>query len=69
MVEVFKTNIQKRAQSKMLLCVLSEAFPSFKINFDLSDCDKILRVEGENILVKELMDFLILSNLRVEILS
>ena len=47
MVEVFKTNVQKKAQSKMLLCILSEAFPSFKINFDLSDCDKVLRVEGD----------------------
>jgi len=49
MVEVFKTNVQKKTQSKMLLCVLSKAFPSFKINFDLSDCDKVLRVKGENI--------------------
>jgi len=48
MVEVFKTNVQKKAQSKMLHCILSEAFPSFKINFDLSDCDKVLRVEGDN---------------------
>jgi len=48
MVEVFKTNVQKKTQSKMLLSILSEAFPSFKINFDLSDCDKVLRVEGEN---------------------
>jgi len=49
MVEVFKTDVQKKAQSKMLLCVLSEVFPSFKINFDLSDCDKVLRVEGDNV--------------------
>ena len=49
MLEVFKTNVQKKAESKMLLCVLSEAFPSFKINFDLSDCDKVLRVEGDNL--------------------
>jgi len=48
MVEVFKTNVQKKIQSKRLLCILSEAFPSFKINFDLSDCDKVLRVEGDN---------------------
>jgi hypothetical protein len=60
MVEVFKTNVQRKTQSKMLLSILSEAFPSFKINFDLSDCDKVLRVEGDNmealpiiILVKE----------------
>ena len=49
MVEVLKTNVQKKAQSKMLLCILSGAFPAFKINFDLSDCDKVLRVEGDNI--------------------
>jgi hypothetical protein len=60
MIEVFKTNVHKKAQSKLLLCALSEAFPSSKINFDLSDCDKVLRVEGDNlealrimILVKE----------------
>ena len=47
MVEVFKTNVQKKRQGKMLLCILSKAFPSFEINFDLSDCDKVLRVEGD----------------------
>ncbi len=55
MVEVFKTNVQKKAQSKMLLCILSEAFPSFKINFDLSDCDKVLRVEGDNMEASRIM--------------
>jgi len=49
MVEIFKTNVQKKTQGKMLLRILSEAFPSLKINFDLSDVDKVLRVEGENI--------------------
>ncbi len=55
MVEVFKTNVQKKTQSKMLLCILSEAFPSFKINFDLSDCDRVLRVEGDNMEVLRIM--------------
>ena len=55
MVEVFKTNVQKKAQGKMLLSVLSEAFPLFKINFDLSDCDKVLRVEGDNMEVSTIM--------------
>ena len=49
MVEVFKTNVQKKAHSKRLHGVLAEAFPSFKINFDLSDCDKVLRLKGDNI--------------------
>ena len=55
MVEVFKTNVQKKAQGKMLLSVLSEAFPLFKINFDLSDCDKVFRVEGDNMEASTIM--------------
>lgn len=55
MVEVFKTDVQKKSQSKMLNCILSKAFPSFKINFDLSDCDKVLRVEGENVTAQRIM--------------
>ncbi|OSZ73778.1 hypothetical protein CAP36_17390 [Chitinophagaceae bacterium IBVUCB2] len=55
MVEIFKTDVQKKSQSKMLNCILSEAFPSFKINFDLSDCDKVLRVEGENVTAQRIM--------------
>jgi hypothetical protein len=60
MVEVFKTNVKNKTHGKKLLCVLSDTFPSLKINLDLSDCDKVLRVEGDNmepsrimILVKE----------------
>jgi hypothetical protein len=49
MVEVFKTNIQQRRQAKLLLGILEKRFPLFRINFDLEDCDKILRIEGENI--------------------
>jgi hypothetical protein len=55
MVEVFKTNVQDKAQSEMLLGVLSEAFPPFKINFDLSDRDKVLRVEGDDMEVSGIM--------------
>ena len=47
MVEVFKTNVRKKTESRMLLSVLSELFPLCKVNFDLSDCDRVLRVEGE----------------------
>ena len=49
MVEVFRTNVRRKRQAKILLDILSKQFPLFHINFDLEDCDKILRVEGENI--------------------
>ena len=46
MVEVFKTNIQNGRQATAMLKKLYELFPKCRINFDLTDCDKILRVEG-----------------------
>ena len=46
-VEVFKTNIQNSRQATMILKKLGQLFPKCRINFDLSDCDKILRVEGK----------------------
>jgi hypothetical protein len=48
MVEVFKTNVQGVSQAKKLVALLLEHFPDNRINFDLHDCDKILRIEGEH---------------------
>lgn len=47
MVEVFKTNIQNSRQATIILKKLGRLFPKCRINFDLTDCDKILRVEGK----------------------
>ncbi|MBS1524054.1 MAG: hypothetical protein JST19_00305 [Bacteroidetes bacterium] len=49
MVEVFKTNVRGKRQARALLNILSDRFPLLRINFDLDDCDKILRVEGDAI--------------------
>ena len=39
---------RKRYKATCCFVSFSEAFPLYKINFDLSDCDKVLRVEGDN---------------------
>jgi hypothetical protein len=49
MIEIFKTNILKKQHAQAMIEILSKYFPDSKINFDLSDCDKILRVEGKNV--------------------
>ena len=49
MVEVFKTNVQSTREAKRIIQKLAEEFPKHKINFDLSDCDRILRVQGNTI--------------------
>ena len=48
MVEIFKTNVKKKRRSEKVVSLLSMKYPDLKINFDLEDCDKILRIEGES---------------------
>jgi hypothetical protein len=69
MVEVFKTNVRRKPQSKMLLCVLSEVFPTSKINFDLSDCDKVLRVEGDDIEALKILELVKQHGFMCEVLD
>ena len=49
MVEVYRTNIRDERQADFLVKRLQEKYPTYKINFDLEDCDNILRVEGKEL--------------------
>jgi hypothetical protein len=55
MITVFKTNVQKAMQAKKLVSYLLQHFPGSKINIDLKDCDKVLRVEGDHLKEKKIM--------------
>jgi len=55
MVEVFKTDVVDTTESRSLTFVLSKEFVDYKINFDLSDCDRILRIESQNINVDRVL--------------
>ncbi len=46
MVEVYSTNVKDCKQADFLLTQLGIRFPTYEINFDLEDCDNILRVES-----------------------
>lgn len=69
MVEVFKTNVQKKMQSRQLLRILSDICPACRINFDLSDCDKVLRVEGDMVCPESIMILLQEQGFHCEILD
>ena len=58
MVEVFKTNVQEVSHSSALIEKLLVHFPASKINFDLEDCDKILRIEGESVFPVKVIEVL-----------
>jgi len=46
MVEVFKTNVTSIHQASALVDVIRYHFKHYKVNFDLDDCDRILRIES-----------------------
>ena len=49
MVQIFKTNVTNKKEAKLLAVILSKENPDYNINFDLDDCDNILRIENVEI--------------------
>ena len=45
MVEVFKTNVEDSSHADVLVDQIHKTYTHYRANFDLEDCDKILRVE------------------------
>ena len=48
MVEVFKTSVPDRKTADSILGELISLIPSAQINFDLEDCDNILRIDSRS---------------------
>jgi len=69
MIEVFKTNVGETAQAKRIIDVLLEHFPEHKINFDLHDCDRILRVEGKNFTPEKIVGLVVESGFYCNVLE
>jgi hypothetical protein len=68
MIEVFKTDVQQPGTANLLIAKLLLLFPGSRINFDLEDCDRVLRVEGENICYEKIAQLLKASGYCCEIL-
>ncbi len=47
MVEVFKTNVEDSSHADLLIEQIHKTYTHYTANFDLEDCDKILRVESK----------------------
>ena len=58
MVEIFKTNVEDPTQAEKIIDLLNQHYPCFVVNFDLHDCDKILRVKGDSIPISEIEQFM-----------
>ena len=45
MVEIFKTNVVSKRLANRVLNYLHANMPAYSFNFDLDDCDRILRAQ------------------------
>lgn len=69
MIEIFKTNVEIEEQCHAIISALINTFSSVKVNFDLEDRDKILRVEGADFSVVQIMETLHLLGYSCEVLE
>ncbi len=69
MVEVFKTNVYKVEMAEQLVSTLRVHFPFSKINFDLDDCDKILRIEDKDVCAKAIIELMNRRGFECEVLN
>ena len=60
-VEIFKTNIQNNKDADKITTSLLVLYPVHKINFDLEDEEKILRIETDKFEIKtdEIINYMI----------
>ena len=68
-VEVFKTNVPEVELSELLIQQLEDQFPDSVINFDMEDCDKILRVEAYTITPEKIIQILNSNGYSCEVLA
>ena len=54
-IEAFKTDVATASETGNIVDMLRQHFPGSRINFDLHDCDKILRLEGKDFSTDKVM--------------
>ena len=71
MIEVFKTNIAHQWEAQKLIEEVQTVFAGYIANFDLDDCDNILRVEFESGIIQSeiLIEFLNTFGCLAEVLT
>lgn len=58
MVHVFKTSVGSKGEILKLMPKLNNLAPDVKWNFDLEDCDNILRIDSQQVIPEEVINLL-----------
>ena len=68
-VEVFKTNVDDWEDAQALTLELCQLFPNSRINFDMEDADRVLRIEAVEICVEKIIEFMKTKGYQTSILE
>jgi len=69
MVEIFKTDVCNTQEAADVVTALKHLLPLHKINFDLQDCDKVLRIEGVGIINHVIIETVIGKGFQCKLLN
>ena len=58
MIYVFKTSVETKTQVKKLKPHIDKILPGEKWNFDLDDCDNVLRIDSRKNIVVQITELL-----------
>ncbi|WP_214070486.1 hypothetical protein [Mucilaginibacter sp. dw_454] len=67
-VEVFKTNVNEIEMSEQLIRQVLDHFPHSRVNFDMEDCDRILRVEATIVIPEKIIEIIEANGYLCEVL-
>jgi len=71
MVEIFKTNVSNKRLAGRVLKALHRQLPAYAFNFDLEDCDRILRAQTQDtdLVVSDIINVAKSCGLEIQLLT
>jgi hypothetical protein len=69
MIRVFKTTVTSNRIASAVAQDIRRIYPAAKVNFDLEDCDRVLRVEAHDVCDKTILALLLRKGHRCEELA
>jgi hypothetical protein len=70
-IEIFKTNVSNERDASIIANQLKKSAPGYNINFDIEDCDRIMRIESINqkVNIESIIELLNKNNFTCEVLN
>lgn len=69
-VEIFRTNVEDHQMANKIIAHFNHYYPDYRVNFDLDDCDNVLRIECSNSIdVVGVLSYAEINQIEMEVIS